>query len=57
MKVPQHTIKSAVVKTTASEELQAEVEKELEQSAQAAEEGTPEPDITEFLSDENSEQL
>jgi len=57
MKVPQHTIKSAVVKTTASEELQAEVEKELEQSASAAEEGTPEPDITEFLSDENSEQL
>ena len=55
MKVPQHTIIKSELSCKASEELQEEVEKELQQ-AKASEESHP--DIIELLSkNENTEEL
>lgn len=46
MKVPQHTIKPAVVKTVASEELQQEVEEQIAAATETEEET---PDMSELL--------
>ena len=56
MKVPQHAIKSSVLKAVASEELEEEVKQEIE-VAKASEEDAPNIQDLLIIEDENSEEL